>query len=105
MIPENEHAKFELETYNGTFELTITPHKPTASVYPTWKKFDTYPAALEYAAKWAKRVEIIRILESYTTDMENYGYFGSNYGVPQDDYDEIADRILLLFDSKPKKTG
>lgn len=38
--------------------------------------------------------EIIAILTSHTKEMENYGYFGSNPGVSEDDYEEIADEIL-----------
>jgi hypothetical protein len=37
--------------------------------------------------------EILRILNSHTKEMEGYGYYGSNPGVPEDDYDEILNFI------------
>ena len=37
---------------------------------------------------------IIKILESHTHEMEGYSYYGSNPGVSEDDYEEIADEII-----------
>lgn len=45
----------------------------------------------------AKRDRIIAIMDKYTRDMENYGYFGSNYGMPQDDYEDAAEEIMAEF--------
>lgn len=43
------------------------------------------------------RDKLIAIMEKYTQEMEGYSYFGSNPGVEQEDYEEIADDILLTF--------
>lgn len=40
---------------------------------------------------------ILRILKEYTQEMEGYSYFGSNPGIPEDDYDDIADKIIKNY--------
>lgn len=42
----------------------------------------------------ARRDAIIKIMSGYTREMEGYSYFGSNPGIPQDDYDEVAGEIM-----------
>jgi hypothetical protein len=41
---------------------------------------------------------IIAILDNYTTEMEGYSYYGSNPGVSEDDYEDIANDILKEFE-------
>lgn len=48
------------------------------------------------------RDKIIEVISSYTQEMEGYSYFGSNPGVPVDDYEDIADEILLTFKVEEK---
>ena len=48
------------------------------------------------------RDKIVAIIENYTKEMEGYSYFGSNPGVPEDDYEEIADDLLLTFNITEK---
>lgn len=48
------------------------------------------------------RDKIIEVISSYTQEMEGYSYFGSNPGVPVDDYKDIADEILLTFKVEEK---
>jgi hypothetical protein len=48
-------------------------------------------SALEEAANTA--VEKLKIL---TTEMEGYSYFGSNPGVKEDDYEDVANAIRSL---------
>lgn len=40
------------------------------------------------------RSAIERIMQRYTIDMENYGYFQTNLGVPEDVYDDVAEDIM-----------
>jgi len=40
------------------------------------------------------RSVIIEILKRHTREMEGYNYFGSNPGVSEDDYEEIADEVI-----------
>jgi hypothetical protein len=48
----------------------------------------------------AQRDRIVAIIARYTTEMEGYSYFGSNPGVPKDDYEDIADDIMKEFGIK-----
>lgn len=43
------------------------------------------------------RDRLVAILSRYTTEMENYGYFGSNPGIPEDAYEDVADDIMKEF--------
>lgn len=45
-----------------------------------------------------KRDRLIEIISRYTTEMEGYSYFGSNPGIKEDDYEDIADVIMKEFD-------
>lgn len=40
--------------------------------------------------------KIIEILKAHTEEMESYSYYGSNPGIPEDDYSEVADEILSI---------
>lgn len=52
------------------------------------------------------RDRIEAILGTFTREMEGYSYFGSNPGVSEDDYDEVAEAIMTEFsmwdDQQPK---
>lgn len=48
------------------------------------------------------RDKIIRIMSGWTREMEGYSYFGSNPGVSEDDYEDVADEILLAFNVEEK---
>ena len=48
----------------------------------------------------AIRDRIIAIIDNYTTEMEGYSYFGKNPGVSVDDYEDIADDIMIEFGIK-----
>jgi hypothetical protein len=40
------------------------------------------------------RDRIVAIISRHTREMEGYSYFGSNPGVAEDDYEDIADDIM-----------
>jgi hypothetical protein len=48
----------------------------------------------------AVRDRIVAIIASYTREMENYSYYGSNPGVPVDEYEDVAEDIMKEFDIK-----
>ena len=48
------------------------------------------------------RDKLVDIIARFTEEMENYSYFGSNPGVPEDSYEDIAEEILLNFIVKEK---
>lgn len=60
-------------------------------------------ALRESQAREAKlRETIIQKLNERTKNMEYYDYFGSNMGVSEDDYEEIADAVCeALKETKP----
>ena len=47
------------------------------------------------------RDKIIELMKSYVEEMEGYSYFGSNMGIPEDEIEDIADKIVA---DTPKKT-
>jgi hypothetical protein len=48
----------------------------------------------------AQRDRIVSIIARHTREMEGYSYFGSNPGVAEDDYEDIADDIMKEFGIK-----
>jgi hypothetical protein len=63
-----------------------------------FRYFSEDPAYTEISAQDKKiRDRIVAIIHGYTREMEGYSYFGSNPGVAQDDYDEVADEIMREF--------
>lgn len=50
----------------------------------------------------AIRDQIVAILSKFTTEMEGYAYYGSNPGIKEDDYEDIGDAILDVFNLQRK---
>jgi hypothetical protein len=46
------------------------------------------------------RNRIIALISKHTREMEGYSYYGSNPGVSEDDYEDIADDIMIEFGLK-----
>lgn len=49
--------------------------------------------------------KIIEILKAHTREMEGYSYFGSNPGISEDDYEEIAEEIEAALALAPASIG
>lgn len=49
------------------------------------------------------RTRIESVMMKYVTEMENYGYFGSNPGVPEDVLDDVAEEIMTELGLWEKK--
>lgn len=45
----------------------------------------------------ALRDKIVAIIAKHTVEMEGYSYYGSNPGIKEDDYDDVADDIMIAF--------
>lgn len=43
------------------------------------------------------RDKLEEVLATFTREMEGYSYFGSNSGIQEDDYDEVAEAIMSAF--------
>lgn len=52
------------------------------------------------AEEKAIRDKVVAIMAKWTTEMEGYAYFGSNPGIKEDDYEDVADAIMLQFQLK-----
>ena len=48
----------------------------------------------------AIRDRIIAIISTYTQEMNRDSYFGSNRGASEEDYEDIADEIMIEFGIK-----
>ena len=46
------------------------------------------------------RQRIVAIMDRYTQEMEGYSYFGSNPGIKEDAYEDVADEIMIEFGIK-----
>lgn len=65
------------------------------SEYPEYSKISK--------EEYELRNKIIAVLEQFTREMEGYSYYGSNPGISEDDYEDVAEAILLGFDVKEKE--
>lgn len=52
---------------------------------------------------YSLRSRIEAVLTKYTTEMEGYSYFGSNPGIPEDTYDDVAEAIMTELNLWEKK--
>lgn len=50
----------------------------------------------------AIRDRIVAVIAKRTREMEGYCYFSSNPGISEDDYEDIADDIMIEFGIKGK---
>lgn len=56
--------------------------------------FDTDQQADEWQNRHGVLCKVIKMIKGYCREMENYTYFGSNPGVPEDDFEDLAVDIL-----------
>ncbi len=66
-----------------------------------WSEFEEYSKISKEEKQL--RDKLVEVIAQYTKEMEGYSYFGSNPGVSEDDYEDIADDLLLKFDIKEKQ--
>lgn len=43
------------------------------------------------------RDKIVAVIDRYTKEMEGYSYYGSNPGISEDDYEDVADDLMAAF--------
>ena len=46
------------------------------------------------------RDRIVLVMAKYTQEMEGYSYYGSNPGIKEDDYEDIAEDLMKEFGIK-----
>lgn len=68
------------------------------------KWFSEFPENSEISVEdKAKRDKIVAIMARWTQEMEGYSYYGSNPGIKEDDYEDVADDLMALFEMTEKK--
>ncbi len=87
-------------TWETNFEILIIEKRwssgggPMKRITARWFSENTEYTEITREEK-VLRDRIVAIIDLYTREMEQYGYFGSNPGVGTDDYEDVADHILL----------
>lgn len=51
-------------------------------------------------AEKAIRDRIVAVMAKHTQEMEGYSYYGSNPGIAEDDYEDIAEELMKEFGLK-----
>lgn len=46
------------------------------------------------------RDKIVAMFERYSENMENYNYYGKNMGIPEGEFEDLADELMLTFLTK-----
>jgi antibiotic biosynthesis monooxygenase (ABM) superfamily enzyme len=93
-------AEYTITEHTGYVEVDVKYPSEAVNTFSTFKVFDSFEEANEWIAHNEKVNRIMKIFDSYTRDMEHYSYYGSNPGVPEDEYEDIAEEIIKEFDIK-----
>lgn len=94
-----DFATYTVETYSGHIEVEIT-YTTNVTVCNTFQVFTDAEEMYDWIDKHEKTCRLVQIMRRYTQEMEGYSYYGSNPGIPEDVYDEVAEEILKTFDLK-----
>lgn len=89
-------GEFKIVEHAGHVEIDFTPSvRPCTFV--TFQIVDTVEQAHQWIEHTEKVNRMMQIMDRFTTEMEGYSYFGSNPGIPEDVYDEVAEEIIKEF--------
>jgi len=47
--------------------------------------------------KIEKKLTLLKILDTFTQEMENYSYYGSNPGISKDSYEDVVDALMAKY--------
>lgn len=92
-----EFAIYDFEEHEGHVEVDIN-FTQGVNTYQTFRVFDSKSEAFDWVEKNEKICKMMKIMNGFSTEMEGYSYFGSNPGIPEDDFDEVAEEIIKQFD-------
>lgn len=90
-------AEYTVTEYASDVGIDVKYTAEAVNSFPTFKVVDTAEEAREWIEHNEKVNRIMKIIDGFTTDMEGYSYYGSNPGVPEDVYDEVAEEIIREF--------
>lgn len=64
---------------------------------------EAFPETSELSvAEHELRKKIVEVMARFTREMEGYSYFGSNPGIAEDDYADVADALMAELDLNDK---
>jgi hypothetical protein len=93
---QREFATYKVEVHGDNVEVEVE-YTGSVKQYNGFQSFGTQARAYAFIDKNEKVSRVIQIMAKYTQEMENYGYYGSNPGIKEDEYDEIAEEIVAAF--------
>lgn len=76
------------------FELTVTETQTKGLLSQTYFILYENDCPWKLLERINKKVQLIKLLDGYTREMEGYSYYGSNPGVSVDDYEYIVEDIM-----------
>lgn len=89
-------ATYTVEVHKGYINVDIV-YTQKSHPYNSFKVFDNKAQMRAWIDRHEKICKIMKIMDKHTQEMESYGYYGSNPGIPEDDYDEIAEDLIKEF--------
>lgn len=92
-----DFAEYTIAEYKGHFEIDVKYAPKSAKSYPAFKITYSLDEAHDWIEHEHKVNRVMKIISEFTTEMEGYSYFGSNPGIPEDSYDEVAEAIISEF--------
>jgi len=99
-----EHAEYTMVSFvdkeTGEIshhELNIKEKGSSGLLSTTWMVVDDGSDIEGIIRNTEKKLQLIKLLDEFTEEMEGYSYYGSNPGISTDDYEDVADRILEKF--------
>jgi len=109
---DREHAEYTMVSFvvketcgishNSHYELNIKEKGSSGLLSTTWMVVVDGGDIEGIIRNTEKKLQLIKLLDEFTEEMEGYSYYGSNPGISTDDYGDVADRILdLLKENSP----
>lgn len=66
-------------------------------IYFSYEYFSSYSNVEGYIEDCERKLELLSVMVPYLTNMENYGYFGENIGIPESYLDEVVEDLYKLI--------
>ena len=95
---DREFATYTVTEHPKHLEVEAVFKNDSTVIYPTFHIADTFDEVRKWINHKEKVSKVVKVLNSYTTEMEGYSYFGSNPGLPENEYEDVAEDIIKLFD-------
>jgi len=101
---DREHAEYTMVSFVDKetgeishYELNIKEKGSSGLLSTTWMVVDDGCDIEGIIRNTEKKLQLIKLLDEFTQEMEGHSYYSSNPGISTDDYEDVADRILEKF--------